>query len=408
MTPVTQSKELRPTIVPLEADGPSSLRSLRNALREVLAAVPSAARAVDLGLVLKIDRSLAWKVWRVAQGPDELPSPKHVPGKAAMAAFLRAALAHGAPAEVVARARESHARLERVFKQHAGDRASAEIMLGQFTDEGRSRLEMQLRRESYRANSHFLGVRMRMRHQLDVLLPSPEGFMPRLARVRGYYGLQRIRAGARWVLSRGFVLHDAGPTGDYRRAPLTTDVRSGDNAEVPIVPGFCTPVDLPLRRERGPGHSFVDELGPSPIGEAGAANIVTGELISEVPRRAVTEDVLGVHVRTPTERLCYEVLVHREMLREPGLRLDVYTTLNAPVAQAAPDPRDRVPVMERLENLGSAARARPLVHVPRHAELTAWVFERLGYAPADFCVFRFSMRFPPIAIVLRVTYPIPG
>src|SRR5262249_32878761 len=154
------------------------------------------------------------------QGPDELPSPKHVPGKAAMGIFLAAAEARGAPADKVQAARASHERLQGVIKAHAGDRASAEILLGRFTDEGRSRLEIQLRREAFRANPHVLGIKARFRHQLDIVAPAPRGFMPELARVRGYYGIQRTRADARWVLSTSFVIQTTGTAKNYRRTPL--------------------------------------------------------------------------------------------------------------------------------------------------------------------------------------------
>lgn len=407
MAQLGERLDLRSQLAPLEADGPSALRALRRALSALLGSLPPVARAVELGERLKLDRSLAWKVWRVAQGPDDLPSPKHVPGRAAMATFLKAAAANGAPRTLIDAARDAHARLESVFKDHAGDRASAEILLGRFTDEGRSRLEIQLRRESFRASSHFLGVRMRTRHELDVLAPSPGNHMPQLARVRGYYGLQRTRTDARWVLSRGYVLHDRGPTDDYKRTALEPGANADPLHAVPIAARFCSPSDLPLRREPSDGHTVVDELGPGPIGEAGAADIVTAELISEIPYRSVSEDTVGVHVRTPAERLCYEVLIHQSLIGGATPRLEVFTTLNASVPQATPDPRDRIPILESIRALGPADTAPPAVEVPRHAELTAWMFDRLGWNPRDFLAFRFSMRFPPIAIVVRVTYPVP-
>lgn len=394
-----------PVAMSLEADGPAALRDLRRALGSLLATLPPMRRAIDLSQTLNLDRSLAWKVWRVAQGPDELPSPKHVPGRAAMTTFIEAAArAGGAPRELGA-VRESYARLEGIYKRHAADRASAEILLGQFTDEGRSRLEVQLRRDAFRAYSHFFGVRMRLRHQLDVLLPSGPGHMPQLARVRGHYGLQRTRADARWVLSRGYVMHDGGPTTNYQREALAGD---GDpRTDVPIAPRFCSPGDLPLQRECVAGHTFVDELAPGPVGEAAAADIVTAERIYGIPRKPGPTDVLGVHMRTPSERLCYELLVHRDLAALGTPTLDVFTTLNASAPQATPDPRDRVPIIEKLRSLGSADGAAAAVDVPRHGELTRWVFERLGHRPEDFVVHRLEMRFPPVAIVLRLTYPVP-
>lgn len=405
----TATSRFAPPLVPLEFDGPTALRELRRTLGALIGALPPMRRAVELGERLAIDRSLAWKVWRVAQGPDELPSPKHVPGRGAMAIFLAAAERQKVPREQIEAVKIAHARLESIYKTHAGDRASAEIMLGQFTDEGRSRLEIQLRREAFRANSHFLGVKIRTRHQLDVIAPSPAGFMPRVARVRGYYGLQRTRADARWVLSRGFVNSAGAPISGYRRTALAEGGEVLDaHSAVPIAPRFCSPADLPLRRQRVDGHTYLDELSPGPIGEAGAADVVTAELISEVPHRGSKEDAVGIHMRAPAERLCYEVFIHRSLIGEREPRLDVYTTLNASSFQEAGDPHDRIAITETMRALGPGDLVTSAVEVPRHTELLAWTFKRLGLSPFDFLAFRLSMRFPPIAVVMRVTYPVPG
>jgi hypothetical protein len=403
---VITSSEAPARVASLEADGPSALRNLRRVLSVLLESIGPIGRAVELAALLKLDSSLAWKVWRVAQGPDELPSPKHIPGRAAMTTFLSAAELHGAPKAKISAVRKAHTHLEGVFKEHAGDRASAEILLGQFTDEGRSRLEMQLRREAFRANSHFLGVRMRTRHNLDLIAPSPKGFMPQQARIRGYYDLQRTRADARWVLSRSFIIRDGKPE-KYKRTPFAGASGPGDPSNsVPIAPGFCSPADLPLQRTRVE-HSFIDELGPSPVGVAGAANIVTAETISELPYQNVPHDTLGVTVRTPSERLCYELYIHRDILRDTQPKLEAFTSLNGMGPDGVPNPRDRVPILESLRALGGADRAAPAVEVPRHSELTAWMFECLGHSPKDFVAYRMVMRFPPIPILIWVTYQLP-
>ncbi|MGQ0629207.1 MAG: hypothetical protein ACT4PL_14040 [Phycisphaerales bacterium] len=388
-------------MVPLEDLGPVSLRELRRSLRELLGTMGPWRRAVEVAERLRVDRSLAWKVWRVAQGPDELPSPKHVPGRAAMETFLTAAAGAGAPMASLDGARQAHARLEEVFRKHAGDRASAEIMLGRFTDEGRSRLEMQLRRDAFRASSHFLGVRARVRHQMDVVSPSPGAFMPRVARMRGYYGMQRTRTDARWVISSSYVVQTGGPAQNYRREALDPGA-SADGA--PLARRFCSPADPPLVRVRSAGHTFVDELGPAPMGEAGSTDVVTAEVISEVPLDRVDHDAVAVNLRTPCERLCYELVVHRSIAERETPTLSIFTLLNSSGGQGAPDPRDEVPILEKMRALGTADQALPAVDVPRHREVTAWMYERTGIDPREYLVYRFEMRFPPIPIMVWARY----
>lgn len=394
-------------IEPLEAKGPAALHELRRTLGLLLGEVGPTHRAVDLAEVMSLNRSLAWKIWRVAQGPDELPSPKHIPGRAAMESFLRATQSRGASRTTLDAVRRAYDDFESLSKRHGGDRASADILLGGFTGEGRSRMEIQLRRDAFRANSHILGVRMRTRHQLDILAPSPDGHMPLQARVRGCYGLQRTRADARWVLSRSYVIQRSGTTSNYRRTPLAPDLPVLDGqSPVPILPAFCSPTNLPLLRHEGSNDTVVDELGPSPIGASGAADIVTGELLSDIPHDNVRQDAMAINVRTPSERLCYEICIHRDILRGTTPTLDVYTTLNALTPQDQPDPRDRVPISEQLRALGRADLSPPAVEVPRHAELVAWTFDRLGWQSSDFLVFRFSMRFPPIPILIWARYQV--
>lgn len=391
----------------LEVDAPDVLGALRDSLSELVSSLSARpTRASQLADALGIDRNLGWKIWRVCQSREELPSPKHVPGKAGVQSFLAAAEKAGARAELVAAVRNAFERFEEFTRIHGGDRASVEIVLGNLTSDGARRLELSLRRAAFRANSHFLGAQARTLYRMDVVFPGAPGYMPEVIITRGFFGLWRTRANKALVFAHsGLILQRTmRVTAGYERLPLDPAVRPG---EVPLLREFCSPGLPEVRRcVIDDGGTFEDELSAGPAGQAAAVDIVSSEHIRNMPLDTRRRGAL-MTIRTPAELACFDLLLHREAWDGQTPDLRTHTTVNSEYSAARADHRDEIPHTERLELLGRADRIAPIAEVPGHADIIRRVLSSVPFPASEFSLFRVRMRFPPLPICVAMDYAVP-
>ncbi len=375
------------------------LRTLRRCVSEIISSIGGVGRAVDLSEKLGLDATLGWKVWRIAHGNDTLPSAKHIPGRQAMQRFLDAARVAGTSEEAVERAMQAFMKFQRLARQHAGDRASADIILSSMTAEGRRRIDGELRRDAFRANTHFLGVRAACLYQGDIILPAPRGYMAEVVRLRGMMGLARTRAGSRWVLSRSTLVREDGPSVKLQRRPL-----EGPMAGPGLLTSFCSQPLPEISRRVVQGVTTEDELGPAEVGRSGAVDIVTGERIFDMPFHPAKEDAVTMSVNTPCESLYYDVMIHPAAVAGLPPRFAFHTLVHGGLAHQSILDRDIVPIPETLEYLGSARSAASVPAMPRYAAMLDWVFSKIGRDSDALELYRIHMKFPPLPGCLAVTY----
>lgn len=386
-------------IAEFDSEAVGVLRELRKSCAAILGSCGGVERAIHLTTRLGLDRSLGWKVWHIAQGVGTCPSAAHIPGRQGFKQFLDAANRLGVQPELLGSAMHAFERFRNLTSTYAGDRASADILLGPLSEEGRTRFELAMRRDGFRSQSHFLGVQTQTAYQLDVVLPPREGFMPDVARVRGFFGLRRNRADVSWIIARTTLVHSDGPSATLHRKPL------GDNTDNPLLlTRFCSQPSLPIRRRLLAGVTAEDELMPGSVGQLAALDIVTAELISNMPRREVRTDATLMHVVTPAERLCYDVLLPRDVAT-PTVR--VHSTMQGEHPYLRDETFGTIPTYESLEALGQADGAPVSPDVPRQRELLEWLLAELGIRAADFMLWRFRMRFPPIPACIGLRYNVP-
>ncbi|QOJ00349.1 MAG: hypothetical protein HRU70_07535 [Phycisphaeraceae bacterium] len=374
--------------IQFEASASQVLGGLRRAVSAVLSGLDGVSRAVDVADRLGIDRSLAWKVWRVSAGEGGLPSPAHIPGRAGFERFLKAARNAGVGLGPVTEAREAYAAFGQLAGAHGGDRATADIMLGALTQEGKKRQEWSLRRDAFHANSHFLGVRCDTLYQADALLPPPPGYMPEVARLSVLSGFRRMRADVPWIISRSALATRDGLRPSPRREPL-----EGGSESTGLVERFCSLPTPGVIRRRPDASTVEDEIQPGPVGEP--VTVVLGERVSMMPFEPVPSDAVTMAVFTPAERLCYDVLIPEGMI-EGTPELKVHSTVHGDTPHVRGREYDRIPVFEGFVDLGPARDIPAVASIPGHGALLGWFLERLG-APADrLRGFRAMLRYPPI------------
>jgi hypothetical protein len=375
----------------------SSMLDLRRATAELVAQlvdrVGPIERPIRLAERLDLDRSLAWKVWKIAYGPSALPSAAHLPGAAAYRRFIERCEAAGVSGEQAAAAQQAFDHLAEVMTTHGGDRASGAIMLSAISDTGRARIEMSMRRAAFRANSHFLGVQVATCYQLDILLPGPTGMRPTLLRLRGFFGLKRTRSDVAWLLGRNTPAAADGPLAGARREPLSDAASPHDSAGV-VARFSSSPLPSISRRVIG-GVTVEDELAPGHVGVRGLVDIVMAERVSGLPVRGGPRHAMIMMLTAPCERVIHEVIVADGLIRD-GLQLNVHSLVNGELPYLRGPNCDAIPVPETISAIGRPDQVAPLAGVPRHSAMLQWMLSRAGYPAEQMTLWRSVLKFPPI------------
>lgn len=391
-----------------EAEATSTLRELRRATANLIASFKGVDRAIEVSTRLGVERSLAWKVWQVAQGSSSCPSVAHIPGRQGFKRFLEAAQQAGVRDELVRDAQAAFDRFEELTVAYGGGRASAGSLLSTLSPEGRTRHDTALRRDGFRANAALLGVQAAAMYQLDVLWPRDAVSPPDVLRVRGHFGLRRNRANVPWMLSRSTLVNASGPSAALRRTPLSpAAIEGGEDTPLPmILPEFSSRPLPPVQRHVIAGVTIEDELLPGPVGQAGAVDVVTGERVTQFGRRTEQVDAVTMAVTTPCERVCYEVVAPEGLLTD-GPVLRVHSTVQTEHPYLRGPEFNTIPVTEVFEDLGLAKDAPPAAEVPRHAEILRWTLAQTGPVSAPMHLWRVRMRFPPLPSCLAAAYRLP-
>jgi hypothetical protein len=147
------------------------------------------------------------------------------------------------------------------------------------------------------------------------------------------------------------------------------------------------------------------------VGQTAASTVITGELAREVapyyPTHPGEIALWATGVRTPGEVVISDHFVHREMF--PGVAREL-CVLGELISSTTRDERDRLPVAERLLHLGRGLERVRTAEIPRYADILGAVFEKTGWKPDDFDVYRVRMRYPPmpVSVIVRHEMPVPA
>lgn len=366
-----------------------ALQSLRGRLAEALDAAgvdPSRPRLAARSLGL--DKTLMWRLSRILGDTDLLRLVRHVPRQAAFAGLSRALARAGVPRATVERLNASQAEFEGLVRQHAGDRATFELLVGGFTRaEHRGQQLEQARRLAFRGNSAVWGAQARLQVSVGVLLPSSaDPTRVDVAHVFGFVDLRRLRSDVRWTLARSRTFDVCEPL----------DPDSGRDRGA-LLRAFSTQPFPPLLVEQRDGERcHVLEVGP--VGRTGELTALFGyryqALGADDSNRScevVTE------LRTPVEHLQIDLLIHEDL--EWALDPQVAVLGGLDGGSALPGPEGEVadvPVPGDLTDLGSGLSGCESGRMPAYRTLLEWAFGRLGADPAAFRAFRFELAYPPI------------
>ncbi|MDI9404011.1 MAG: hypothetical protein QM516_09070 [Limnohabitans sp.] len=384
-----------------------ALLQLQTAVREAMAGAAQlvGGRPVDLVAAFGLDLKLAWKLSRIAQSSDPFAAVRHLPGNAGWKIAMDSMARAGSPAARIAAADASFEAAIRLGTAWAGDRKAFDMMAAGLAAGSDLRIDVEHRRQLYFGGSYVWGVRARLAMRFDVLGPAAKKGLLDCATVRGFVDLERLRADAAWQFEAPFVFDDrATKVVQHRTEPLES-ADAHTPLGLPLLPSLSsTPIPelRPTTASKGI-HAF--EIPETGVGIEGRFTIFQGSILRAVQPMQRSKRHHGIFQlfkqRTPVERAVFDLLVHESLLEdaqlpEAILYSDLHRTPDSPVHQL----KDRLPAGLGVESLGSAARRNKLEGFDDYAKLSALVFEKTGWKPAEFRAFRVAAPYPPVPSTL--------
>ncbi len=383
-----------------------ALTNLRNATASAIAASGGAdLNSLALSRKLGIDKSLSWRMVRFAQDDDAFGGSKHLPGDAGLRIFVRAIRSAAGPAcgDALAAALDE---LDRVVRDHAGNRAAFRALLANCSESGLSDdRAMEFRKGAFQANAALWGIEASARVMLAFLTQGKSG--TDVALVSGYLGVRRNRRDLSWPVARRRVLGHEGRTREAIAMPLD-----------PSVPMDAPPILAEYSSVRGDGlrpigteHGFWYELPEGDIGSAGAVDCVFGERMPGAgpsPRAGVVQPAeIMLRLDMPVEHVLMEVFVDRDIPLAGKPTASLFGLLSGGTGENTADrERQRMPIAEQPVELGNEPKSWSTPVAPRHWEMVHDCMRWLDRRPASFSIHRLAMRWPLVPTALVLTTPV--
>lgn len=396
-----------------EEDALRALQNIREAFAALLESLPQrVGRAHEVAKVLGIHRKLGWQIAKLVYESDPLAAAQHVPGAASIRRFLDAVAKQKVNAELIDSARAAVESFERLVEVHAGDRESLNLMLTGWGGEAARKADLVQRRAAFSAGSYIWGVQAQTSLSTVFLSPSTtrEDFFD-LAHIMGFVALRRMRSQVCWPIRYSkHIADDNSELEQPLREPL--DDTSAAAGEPPLLRRFCSqPVPKTRRRVFADG-SVVDEITPGPIGNTGAIDCFVGEFCRAVMYKYRTEQswtwALGRVVRAPCEALILDQFIHEDLFGRIQPQLRMYRDLTgAPPASGTSRQEDQMPIFETVRHLGKGLSGIRTPDVHRYVEMATYVFERFGWDPDRFHVYRARVEYPPMPTMVCMEHPLP-
>jgi hypothetical protein len=287
------------------------------------------ARPTEVGRILGVDKTLAWKMSRFSESTDLLKAVKHIPGTGGIEIMLKAAQDKGVAPDRINAVRDADRAFRDFVRQRAGDRRSFEAMLAAG---GRDeRIELEERKAYYQSGSAIWGVRARM--QMLTLCLRPSSTIPDridVLQLSGFLDFERLRADVPWIIRRLWTSDTEATTdNDFKRSPLCPEASVGNS--LPVVPDFCTHPLPQINQFTGDNGVIYDEIAPGPVGKHGSLTCVTGELYTgAIPLHRSAENTFGRYelvLRTPAEWVMFDIYLHEDLRHFSDFRYSVFGLL---------------------------------------------------------------------------------
>ncbi|MGD8454513.1 MAG: hypothetical protein PVJ57_22080 [Phycisphaerae bacterium] len=402
---MAQGKPISTGPASFEQQTAETIARVRRAFADIVRALPQPiTRACELHQTLQIDKVLGWRVYNVIRCSDPFAAARYVPGTSGVKIFLRAAQKRGVPPALTETATAALSDYQKLQRVHAGNRKRLDMLLAAHSDEGRAEVDIAHRRLAFEGNCYIWGASADVQFRTTFMGFSQTSGELDIATLGGLIGLQRLRPDVRWPLGKATCTNDAGEAiPAYTNEPIY-DVQHPDETALKLFMSHPQP-RIECRRTE---QVLKWELLPGPVGKTGAVSCVTGEIMRRcgpIRRREGEASATYVtRVHTPAELLIVDHIVHRDLFGPLQHSVSVY----GGIVDGTRGESDRVEVRETVQLLGSVDDLLHTPEIPRYTEMTGHVFERLGWDPGQFDIYRLRLEFPIMLSEVRLTHPLRG
>lgn len=391
--------------------GKHAVQSLRQALAELLSAMKvDPSEPQEISRRFGLDKTLTWRITRVVREENAWESVPHIPRRPSMLTFLRTMSEHGAPEPTVELVQTALDGFEEFIRTHTGDRDTLEAMLGPTaTRSGAKRMET-FRKQAVQANSAIFGVRARAQFATRFILPTRVEGKLLTAGVNGFVDFRRLRSDVCWGVSTVEQWGVQIPEQDdksFRVTPMDESVGQG----LPILAKFCSQPLPALETTDLPGQRIRIDISKGPVGNTAAATVVLGwkwnEPVSMYESEPGEMGEHGIHLTTPVEAVIFDLFVHRSLGFAYELKPRMVSELQGVSAGPRSDSaRHVIPVPDEVVDMGAGPPDLTTVEVPRYREMIEYATGNLGHTIADFRVFRYRLKYPPIPTLVLLRHPL--
>ncbi|MCC6322232.1 MAG: hypothetical protein IT438_12435 [Phycisphaerales bacterium] len=373
--------------------------NIRAALEElVLGMAGPTPRPGQLIVRTGLDKSLAGRVMQTARTPQPLSVLLKSPAPAGLGIFVRAAQTSGASAESITRMQQAIADFERLLSRFPRGRSGLEAAISGWMPESREQGERAARQSVFNAMSFLFGHQTEAALGCAILRPNPDGRTLDITLVNGQIGLRRLREGEAMTVFgiRSYPLGEAGAASPFH---TTLDGRSIEDASC-VLDEFCVPRAPELKLVRSNEQRlFVLPAGTpdlnEPITIISAHTHASGwQRFASAERR---EEWHTMMVRRPTKLLINDTFIHEDIYPgvEPHITTHMVGMTMLPARDRGPGfPLDEVRLQVNAGWIGGDLRNLGTGDIPRHADIVASVFSRIGEDPRKYRVHRLRMDYP--------------
>lgn len=356
---------------------------------------PPIARAVDLERSLKLDKKLAWQLFRLTQAAT-LAEAAHVPARASVRRLLAAARARGVSKPTLDRVGKAFESFESFAHAHGGDREGLLSMIaglgarGGWESEAGEQFELKTRKAAFRANAHLWGAQSRMQVRTLVQhVASTDLWQEHVLLVSGDIGLQRVRQADPLVMVRWWAITSAEKRGSQ------PPPRGAGSATQPVhlLQDFSTrPLPNMLARPTGDGSVETELIIPA--GRTGAVTLYSSQFTPNATKDPQHTFCGRMFVTIPVETAVWEILVPAGLSDPSTVRGVVYGRRAHPESAYDMRPSDLLPSQGAATYLGVVESVPPLEGAPQHADAVRHVLDSQGWLGTRYDAYRFCVRCP--------------
>jgi hypothetical protein len=411
MTTMPAAKPLRVPAISLEDSAAEMMAALQHACAALMDALPAGiTRPIHLERVLRLDKKLAWQVFRIARAGQPLAEAGNVPPRSAQARLLAAAERAKIAKPILVQLENVFERFETFVVHHGGDRTAVISMLGGLGFDGSGDSLVKTRKSLYQGNATVWGVQTAM-YVKSVIFHEGKAADSRTddaVILNGYVGLQRLRTGAPMALN-AFAYAVNQPAGlggagkdDLREIADFSAQPHRDVRGLEVLEAFSSqPLPELAARTDHTGKVETELVFPA-SGRAGAITLYTRQVYFGAAEGEQSQYSSNVAVSLPIETFVTELLVPTGWTDPGTARVGVYGRRGAVERVIEFRAIDLLPQRETITYMGSLEVSPPIAGVPRHAEAVRDTIARLGWSGTRFDIYRCTVQYPVLHTMVRV------